>query len=351
MNGAVWQADLLKQPHRLAFGFKNWHTASMKITPVFLSLCVLCSQSLLAQAQTTAPAETAPAAEQTAQEAAPAEQAELVEKTPFELMLEKAQAEDADVQLKYDVALAYYHGRGVEKNLEQAFEWFNEAATAGHLRAQNSLALCYAKGLGTQADSAKAVQWFEKAAEAGYEPSQITLANLYQYGQWVKKSDAKALKWFEKSAEQGNAESQLTVAQWYAEGKGAPKNEAVAFKWYEKLIDESAEAREAVLKAYALGKGVEKSEARAREQMQKLLEQDPFAVGRIFQELENADGFLPFDDATTFQWYQLASDKNVGYAHSKLAQCYENGKGVASDLEKAKQWRQAAKRNGYFELK
>lgn len=50
----------------------------------------------------------------------------------------------------------YYHGHGVEQNMEKAFEFFSEAAKRGNLGAQLMLGVCYVQGAGTAKDYVRA---------------------------------------------------------------------------------------------------------------------------------------------------------------------------------------------------
>jgi len=66
--------------------------------------------------------------------------------------------------------LAWLHesGRGVERNLERAAEWFMRAASAGNGEAMYALAVMHATGAGRPRDAAISRQWLERSAAAGY---------------------------------------------------------------------------------------------------------------------------------------------------------------------------------------
>ena len=69
----------------------------------------------------------------------------------------------------YNIALLYYFGKGVEKNLPLAYEYCKKAAYKGSARAMNNLAYMYMKGLGTKKNYMSAYAWSEIAIENGYE--------------------------------------------------------------------------------------------------------------------------------------------------------------------------------------
>lgn len=73
------------------------------------------------------------------------------------------------------MALLYYDGDGVQKNLDQAFQWMKKAAEQKLPPAQYQLALMYLKGEGVDSDASQALYWLRQAAEQGYPPAQEAL--------------------------------------------------------------------------------------------------------------------------------------------------------------------------------
>jgi hypothetical protein len=76
-----------------------------------------------------------------------------------------AQAE-ADFQRGRD----YAEGRGVEKDLAKAAEYYRKAAEQGHAEAQFSLGYAYRYGYGVAKDIDEAARWYRKAAESSAKP-------------------------------------------------------------------------------------------------------------------------------------------------------------------------------------
>ncbi|MBL63406.1 MAG: hypothetical protein CMI30_08350 [Opitutae bacterium] len=62
------------------------------------------------------------------------------------------------------LGLAYSSGIGVEKNVREAFYWYEKAAKLGDPVASHYLARAYAKGTGTHRDPKKVVHWYREAA-------------------------------------------------------------------------------------------------------------------------------------------------------------------------------------------
>jgi len=73
----------------------------------------------------------------------------------------------------YNIALLYFFGKGVEKNLPLAYEYCKKAAYKGSARAMNNLAYMYIKGFGTNKDYMSAYAWSEIAIENGYDSKKL----------------------------------------------------------------------------------------------------------------------------------------------------------------------------------
>lgn len=92
-----------------------------------------------------------------------------------------------------------------DKKYEQAIYWFQKAADAGNSAAQKNLAICYFNGYGVEKDVEKAIYWWQKAADAGNSTAQNSLAYRYFAGDGVEKDVEKAVYWWQKAADAGNS--------------------------------------------------------------------------------------------------------------------------------------------------
>ena len=116
---------------------------------------------------------------------------------PYTEALEKGDA--------LSLAHCYYHGEGVEKNLTEAFKWFQKAAEQGLAPAQNDLGICYNHGEGIERNLTEAFKWWQKAAEQGCASAQENLGYCYRNGEGVAQNLDEAIKWFRKAAAQEDA--------------------------------------------------------------------------------------------------------------------------------------------------
>lgn len=88
-------------------------------------------------------------------------------------LIQAANANDANAQLK--LAEMYYNGKGVERNLEAAAQWFKKSAVAGEAEAQFELANMYKQGMGVEKNNALAIKWYRKAANQGHRAAKRRL--------------------------------------------------------------------------------------------------------------------------------------------------------------------------------
>ena len=119
---------------------------------------------------------------------------------PDPALLARAQAGEAAAQV--ELGEAYGLGKGVERDLQQAAEWYRKAAGQGDLAGEMHLAnLLRDGGKGLPRNPAEAAKWFEKAAEAGEVTAQASLGVMYQYGQGVTRNEVEAYFWFDLAAQ------------------------------------------------------------------------------------------------------------------------------------------------------
>jgi len=97
------------------------------------------------------------------------------------------------------------------KNEQKAFALFQEAWAAGHAPSAHALGYIYRNGRGVNKDISKAREYYRLAAEAGYPAAQNTYARFLSAGTGGEKNEAEAVRWFSAAAKQGdkNAKSNL----------------------------------------------------------------------------------------------------------------------------------------------
>ncbi len=120
-----------------------------------------------------------------------------IHEDPVELI--RQSAEKGWPAAQYNMGLLYEEGYYVDKDEQQAFEWYNKAAQQGSTEGMTAVGMCYYNGSGVQAYLKQALSWLTKAAEEGDMRAQLLLAEIYAKDERCKNKN-KALHWFCKVA-------------------------------------------------------------------------------------------------------------------------------------------------------
>ena len=263
----------------------------------------------------------------------------------FTNLIEKENKTSSDMLALGDM---YYSGRGVTKNYQKAFYWFEKSAEQESAGAQHRLGEMYFKGQGVEKNYNKAFHWFKKSAQQGNVSAQNRLGGMYYSGQGVKKSYKKAFHWCEKSAQQGNTDAQLILGMMYANGKGVKRDYQKAIYWYTPLfkaeglpvcwslgLDSNMEINYKKIK-YWCEKFSKKGDAKAQ-----------VFLGSMYSDDED-DG-IKKDYKKALYWYEMAAEQGDKDAQYEMGQMYLAGKGVQQNYKSAFKWFKKAGSQGYTE--
>ncbi len=120
------------------------------------------------------------------------------------IRLYKLAAAQGNRNAKYNLGMYYAEGRGIRRNLRQAFGWYFRAAQQGDAYAQNYVGYCYHKGEGITRHFGESVRWYRKAARAGNMFAMYNLGLCYKFGDGVPKSLPLARHHFRAAAAAGH---------------------------------------------------------------------------------------------------------------------------------------------------
>lgn len=189
-----------------------------------------------------------------------------IQQSAFDKALEELRplAKDGDPEALYLLGTLYRDGKGVERDTEQATNYFNSASRQGHIgsvnalremknevykkefdqllpdaesgvaRAQNRIGEMYEFAQGVPRDLQQAFNWYTKAATSDYLPAIHNLARSYNFGTGTAVNFEKAESLFRQAAAQGYAESMFFLGTMYATHNGADKNidpDVLAYAW------------------------------------------------------------------------------------------------------------------------
>jgi uncharacterized protein len=78
-------------------------------------------------------------------------------------------AKEGDAHSQSMLGIMYSEGRGVKKNLTEAFNWYYKAALAGEGGAQLNLGNMFHTGKGVNQDYREAAKWYKRAEKNSYD--------------------------------------------------------------------------------------------------------------------------------------------------------------------------------------
>jgi len=235
----------------------------------------------------------------------------------------------------YNSAVQAYKNR----DFGAAFKEFREVAKAGSPKAQYRLGQMYYRGEGAPQDYAVALKWFQKAADQNVIDAQYYVAMMHEKKQGVRRSNpTTAFKLYRKAAANGHAAAQLRIANIYAEGIVVPQDMQKAFKNYMGAAERNDPAAQ-----YEIGRLYEVGIDQA------ICARSP-SIHSCRRTL-NEKKFSKNDMQTAVGWYRKAAAQSYAPAQYRLGTMYDDGRGVAKNHDKAREWYQLAADQGMVEAR
>ncbi|MGY8870633.1 MAG: hypothetical protein ACKVJE_09355 [Pseudomonadales bacterium] len=113
----------------------------------------------------------------------------------------------------------YEQGEGVNRDINQAFEWYCNAAMQKNADAQLKTALLLLEGKGIKRDVSKGMYWLNTAANNGSHDAELALGILL-----VDADAIRSAVLFKRAAAGGNLYANHRLAELYYYGMGVPQN-------------------------------------------------------------------------------------------------------------------------------
>lgn len=114
----------------------------------------------------------------------------------------------------------------------EAARYWTQSAKSGDARSRFNLAVLYEHGKGVEQDIEEAVVWYRQAAKSGFADAQFSLANILMSGAGpVDKNVDEGLMWYLQAADAGHIQSQFIVGSILVDGELAPKDLVTATSW------------------------------------------------------------------------------------------------------------------------
>ncbi|MBQ8247053.1 MAG: SEL1-like repeat protein [Lachnospiraceae bacterium] len=281
-------------------------------------------------------------------------------------------AKDGDDRAQFEIGNCFFKGNGVDKDTEEASEWYLKAMAQGHEEAGKKFYSFYSKELEKRAKKGDVLAQFEVGN--GYYDGFIIKKDLKEASEWYLKAmeqghEEAAKKFYsfyskelEKRAKRGDVEAQFAVGNCYYNGNNVDKDIKVASEWYFEAMGQGHE--EAKAKFYSFySKQLEK-----RAKQGDVLAQ--FEVGNCYFDGKQVEK----DREIAAEWYMRAMSQGHEEAKIKFYSFYSkqllkkakdndaeaqyqmgeycfNGKGVDRDTEKAAEWYLEALKQGHEDAK
>lgn len=281
----------------------------------------------------------------------------------------------------FSLALAYFNGDGVKKDLNESLKWAMREIESGGIYGYYVAADCFveagmkeqasdiwrrcfkeqihedlpnvlgtyarhvSEGLVEQVHTKKIAKLFRAVAENEYDrqayiwlwENQVADSNFDD----TNDEDVECLR---NAAEQGDAEAQFELGQMYYIGSGVEENDEKAAFWYRKAAEQSnMEAQYWLGKMYELGSGLEQDDEQAEFWYRKATEQGHEEAQEALRGL--GVDWVNDDEDKYEQLYELAEEGSA-LAQANLGKLYYNGDGLDQDDEQAEFWFRKAAEQG-----
>lgn len=227
-----------------------------------------------------------------------------------------SETEDEQFQGDVEALLAEALEAAAEGRYEEAFAIWRPLAETGVARAQSNLGACYVEGLGVERDPDEAVEWFTRGAEAGDAAGQRSLAALHFKGQaGLEQDDDAAFELYGLAAAQGDALSQDMLSWMLLEGRGAGPDPVEARRWALAAAEQgvpTSMTRLGLIAHNALGMERDRKEA-ARWWVEAARRDEPDGQAMLGAALHLGSG-VARDDRAALHWLLLASAQGSALA-------------------------------------
>ncbi|WP_286236995.1 tetratricopeptide repeat protein [Neptuniibacter halophilus] len=127
-------------------------------------------------------------------------------------------------------SLRVYKDKGYRVELETV----RPAAESGDAQAQNRLGEMAEFGYGMQRDPNQAFQWYQKAAEQGYVAAEHNIGRCYNFGTGVAQDFSAAEEWYRKAAKKGHTDAMFFLGTLYSNNHGSQQDQdtnILAYAW------------------------------------------------------------------------------------------------------------------------
>ena len=255
-----------------------------------------------------------------------------------------AAASQGHADAYYFLGRFYGLGDGVSIDYAISMDYYHKGASLGSAKCGYAIGLMTHTGTGVEKDEDAAKEYFKKnyqvlllEAEKKDPVSMHILGTYFYYGFGVQRYIFTAIEWFLKASELGYSDSQYMLGMIY-ETIGEDEKQAESAKHFYEL----AAKQDHPYAQYALAVNAleEKQWSTAVFYLEKAASQQyglaAFTLGLYYHEKE------PQVPLKAFEWFMVAAKQKHTEAEYYVGLYYQNGKGVAQNIEQAVLWYERA---------
>lgn len=253
---------------------------------------------------------------------------------------------DGNMSAAYNLGIILSKGLGGAADPERAVTLFRVAADAGIAVAQHSLALAYYAGKGVEKNNVQASIWWQRAARHGHVQAQYNLGALLWNGEGIKKNEAEAIKLFREASDAGSVQAQaflesileqsdVQMQQERLDGPGASDPDP----GINKLLNAAREAYLGQDYALALDQWEQASKAG-----------NHYATFQLSHLYQTGLG-TSVNAAKSLQLIQQSANNGLAQAQYELARHYLDGDIVSKNETLALYWMQSAADNQHIKAR
>ena len=226
-------------------------------------------------------------------------------------------------------------------SMPSEIELLHQAAEQGDVRAQHTLASMYHSGKGVEKDLAQAFAWCHLALKQ--EPRAPYLAELFS--ELAEQGHAWALAWLRHAAEHGDADVHLQLGDIYNVGRGVTQNLTQAVAWYRLALTDKIKQDDVSERLHNLAWG---GNAQAVTWLRETATQgDAKALQRLGDMYRMGRG-ITRDGMQALACYRVLAERGDLRGLRSMAHMYQydGGQDVARDLAQAFAWFRVAHEQG-----
>lgn len=255
----------------------------------------------------------------------------------------KKASEQGNPKAQYRLASIIYAGEAGQKNQPEALQLFlksigglKQLAEKGDPDSRSKLGILYAKGVGVKQDLTEAVKLFEQAARAGHVKAQVDLATAYLEGNGVDRNPTTAVHWFEKAAKAGNGLAQIEFGMLNIRGVGCHQDVKSGLDWIKKASMQQHPAY--AMQALNLFRRLEANPPAKGPDIDALKERAE--KGELKAQLELANRYetgagIKVNFSAVLKWLDAAARQGSASASHHLGGMLMAGRGLKKNPEKA----------------